>query len=93
MLSAAIGGLIFIIPNAYFTFYALRFRGASQAILIARSSYQGLMGKLALSAAGFALAFKFGQNLHAGTLLLGYLAMVLIQVFVAAKLSGRMARH
>lgn len=92
MRSAAIGGLIFIIPNAYFVFYALRYRGASQAILIAKSSYQGLMGKLALGAAGFALAFRFGPDLHAGALMFGYLAMVFFQIFLAAKLSDRIAR-
>ncbi len=91
MRSAATGGLIAIIPNVYFVFYALRYRGASQAILIARSSYQGLMGKLALNSAGFALAFGLGWDLHALTLFLAYGVMVLVQIVVAAKLSNRIA--
>ncbi len=93
MRSAAIGGLIFIIPNTYFVFYALRYRGASQAILIAKSCYQGLMGKLALNSAGFALAFGLGWDLHALTLFLAYGVMVLVQIILAAKMSGRIAEQ
>lgn len=91
--SAAVGGLIFIIPNAYFAYYALRFRGASQAILIAKSSYQGLMGKLALSAAGFAIIFSIFKELQVFTVLLVYFLMVLLQVLLAKKVSDDLASY
>jgi len=88
--SAIVGGLIFIIPNAYFLFYALRFRGASQAFLVAQSFFQGLMGKLALSAAGFAVAFSMFKNLHVLTMLLVYMVMVFLQVWIAGRLSNKL---
>jgi len=47
-LSVLLGGLVYWVPNAYFTLYAFRFRGAQAAILILRSMYRGEFGKLLL---------------------------------------------
>ncbi len=49
------------------------------------------MGKLALSAAGFAVAFSVFENLHVLTVLLVYMVMVFLQVWVAGKLSNALA--
>ena len=51
------GGLIAIVPQAYFARHAFRWRGATSAQDIARASYTGEIGKFLLSVAGFALVF------------------------------------
>ena len=51
------GGLIAILPQAYFAALAFRWRGARSARAIARSSYAGQVGKFLLSVAGFAAVF------------------------------------
>jgi ATP synthase protein I len=56
--SVLIGGLIYWIPNVYFTLCVFRFRGASAAKLILQSTHKGEFGKLLLTATGFALAFS-----------------------------------
>ena len=53
--SLAAGGLIAIIPQAYFARLAFRWRGAKSARAVARSSYAGEIGKFMLSIAGFAV--------------------------------------
>jgi ATP synthase protein I len=59
--SAVWGGLLFIVPQWYFTHYAFRYRGAKNAPWIARSFYQGQSGKMLLTAMGFALVWRFAQ--------------------------------
>lgn len=49
------------------------------------------MGKLALSAAGFAMAFSMASNLSAVTVLLVYIIMIFVQVLLARHLSNRLA--
>lgn len=56
-LSAWLGGLCCLVPNAYFIWRAFRFSGAGVAKLITRSFYQGEAGKLALTAVMFMLTF------------------------------------
>src|SRR5210317_2305000 len=55
--SVLCGGMIAILPQAYFAALAFRWRGARSARAIARSSYMGETGKYLLSVAGFALVF------------------------------------
>ena len=51
------GGLIAVLPQAYFAALAFRWRGARSAKAIARSAYVGQVGKFLLSLAGFAAVF------------------------------------
>ena len=55
--SVLCGGLIAILPQAYFAVLAFRWRGARSAQSIARSGYAGELGKFLLSVAGFAVVF------------------------------------
>lgn len=87
--SAFWGGLVFLVPNAYFTLYAFRYSGAQSALTVALSLHRGQTGKLVLVAAGFALAFRFIQPLHPGYLFAGYLFVLAVHVAVAAKISER----
>lgn len=74
------GGLVAILPQAYFAVLAFRWRGARSAGAIARSGYAGELGKFALSAAGFALVFALVRPINGPAVFVGYLAMLLIQI-------------
>jgi ATP synthase protein I len=74
------GGLIAIVPQAYFAVLAFRWRGARSAQAIARSSYAGELGKFLLSVAGFALVFAVLRPINGPAVFGGYLAMVTTQI-------------
>ena len=74
------GGLIAILPQAYFAVLAFRWRGARSARAIAHSSYAGQVGKFLLSIAGFAVVFAALRPIDAPAVFAGYLAMLAIQI-------------
>jgi ATP synthase protein I len=74
------GGLVAIVPQAYFAVLAFRWRGARSARAIARSSYAGELGKFLLSVAGFALVFAVVRPIDGLAVFVGYLAMLAIQL-------------
>ena len=78
--SVLCGGLVAILPQAYFAARAFRWRGASAARQIARASYAGEIGKFILSVAGFALVFAAVRPIEGAAVFIGYLAMLLIQI-------------
>jgi ATP synthase protein I len=74
------GGLIAVLPQAYFAALAFRWRGARSAQAIARSSYAGEVGKFLLSVAGFAVVFATVRPIDGLAVFAGYLAMLAIQI-------------
>lgn len=78
--SVASGGLIGIVPQAYFAALAFRRRGARSARDIARSSYAGEIGKFLLSVAGFAVVFAMVRPIDGLAVFIGYLVMLAIQI-------------
>lgn len=74
------GGLIAVLPQAYFAVLAFRWRGARSARAIARSSYAGEVGKFLLSVAGFAVVFAALRPIDGLAVFVGYLAMLAIQI-------------
>lgn len=78
--SLAAGGLVAIIPQAYFAHLAFRWRGARSARAMARSSYAGEIGKFMLSVAGFAAVFATVRPIDGLSVFVGYLAMLAIQI-------------
>jgi ATP synthase protein I len=74
------GGLIAIVPQAYFAALAFRWRGAQSASNIARSSYAGEVGKYLLSIAGFGLVFALLRPINAPAVFVGYLVMLVTQI-------------
>ncbi|TGD72786.1 F0F1 ATP synthase subunit I [Mangrovimicrobium sediminis] len=78
--SLAAGGMVAIVPQAYFATLAFRRRGAGSARMIARSSYAGEVGKFALSAAGFAVVFATLRPIDGLAVFAGYLAMLAVQI-------------
>lgn len=78
-LSVLAGALIYWLPNAYFTLYAFRFRGAQAAVLILRSMYRGEFGKLMLTAIGFSMAFVFLSPIYPFAIFIAFFIMTLSQ--------------
>jgi ATP synthase protein I len=78
--SLAAGGMIAVIPQAYFAQLAFRWRGAKSARAMARSSYAGEIGKFLLSVAGFAVVFATVRPISGLAVFAGYLAMLTIQI-------------
>ena len=74
------GGLIAIVPQAYFAVLAFRWHGARSATAIARSSYVGQAGKFLLSIAGFAVVFAALRPLDGPAVFAGYMVMLAIQI-------------
>ena len=74
------GGLIAILPQAYFAALTFKWRGARSARAIARSSYAGQVGKFLLSVAGFAAVFVALRPIDAPAVFAGYLLMLAIQI-------------
>ena len=58
-LSALLGGLVCVIPNAYFARQLFQHHGAQAAKKIVRGFYKGAAAKLILTMILFALVFKF----------------------------------
>lgn len=75
------GGMIAILPQAYFAALAFRWRGARSARAIARSGYAGEVGKFFLSFAGFAAVFAVVRPIDGLAVFAGYLVMLTIQIF------------
>lgn len=78
--SVLCGGLIAVLPQAYFAQRTFRFRGARSARAIARSGYAGEVGKYLLAAAGFALVFAAVRPIDGLAVFTGYLVMLAIQI-------------
>ncbi len=74
------GGLVAIVPQAYFAAVAFRWRGARSARAMARSGYAGEVGKFLLSIAGFAVVFAAVRPIDGLAVFAGYLAMLAIQI-------------
>lgn len=83
--SLLIGGMIHIIPHAYFTRWAFRYQGARQAPKILRAIYWGETGKVLLTVVLFGFTFNYVESVQLPALFLGYGAMVIVQWFCAAK--------
>lgn len=74
------GGLVAVLPQAYFAIRALRWRGAQSAKAIARAGYSAEVGKFLLSGAGFALVFALVRPVSGVAVISGYLIMLAVQI-------------
>jgi len=71
--SLLLGGLISVIPTAYFGYMVFRYSGARAIEKIVQSAYLGEAGKLVLMGAGFALVFKLIEPLAALGVFAGFI--------------------
>ena len=76
--SALIGGLIFVIPNAYFAHRMYRYQGARHARLMVGNMFRAEGIKLALTAVGFAAVFILMEPVHVPALLFTFAVMVVL---------------
>lgn len=74
------GGLVSILPQAYFAIRAFAWRGARSAQSLARASYGAEIGKFVLSVAGFALVFALVRPINGPAVFAGFLLMLVIQI-------------
>jgi len=74
--SAFIGGLIFIVPNAWFVHRVYRYQGARHARLMVGNLFRAESTKIALTAASFATIFTLMEPVHAPALLFTFAVMV-----------------
>ena len=83
--SILLGGLIQLIPQAWFTWQAFKYAGANHANAIVRSMYRGEAGKLVLTACGFTVVYNVIDNVNAIALMSAFLAMLGVQILLLAK--------
>lgn len=78
--SALLGGLAYIIPNAWFVIRAYSNSGQMTPQTILNRFYLGEAGKLVLTVIIFALCFLMIKPLHIGALFLTYCVMLIINL-------------
>lgn len=83
--SIVLGGLIQLIPQAWFTRQAFKYAGANQATAIVRSMYRGETGKLILTACGFVTVFITIDDLNVIALMSAFITMLSVQILLLAK--------
>jgi|TARA_B110000503_G_scaffold55036_1_gene88332 ATP synthase protein I len=79
--SALLGGLIQIIPQAWFALQAFRYAGARRVQSIVSAMYWGETGKVVLSAVLFTATFLLVSPLNVGALFSSFVIMILVQWF------------
>lgn len=84
--SALLGGLAYVIPNAWFVKRAFNDSGQLTPQTILNRFYLGEAGKLFLTAIIFALCFLLVEPLHIGVLFLTYCVMVVINLAGLARI-------
>ncbi|MFZ2289069.1 MAG: F0F1 ATP synthase subunit I [Halopseudomonas yangmingensis] len=76
--SGLLGGLIAIVPNAYFIYRAFRYSGARSARAVVSEIFAGEAGKLVMTAVLFVLLWVGVRPLEAGAVFAGFLAAVAV---------------
>jgi ATP synthase protein I len=76
--SAFIGGLIFIVPNAWFVHRVYRYQGARQTRLMVGNLFRAESTKIALTAVFFAAVFTLMEPVHVPALLFTFAVMVVL---------------
>ena len=80
--SVMLGGLIQIVPQAWFARQAFRFAGARRVQSIVSAMYWGETGKVVLSAVLFTATFLLVSPLNVGALFSSFVLMILVQWFL-----------
>ena len=81
--SALWGGLVAVVPQAWFAYKVFRRRGARAAQEIARASYVAEVGKFFMAVAGFALVFALVRPIEGWAVFAAYGVMLIVQVIGA----------
>ena len=90
-LSALLGGLICLLPNAWLVRKAFAYGGARSARRIVNSFYKGEAGKFLLTVCGFALVFVWVRPLHPLALLGAFAVVQAVNWFTPVILKSRVS--
>ena len=88
--SVLLGGLISIIPNAYFAAKVFSQTGARAMEKVVRNAYLGEFIKLALMGAGFALVFVLVKPLHAPGVFAGFVLVHIVWLVCLVRLQPKL---
>ena len=88
-MSAMIGGVISLAPNAYFACWAFRFSGARAASEVARSFYRGEAGKFFFTTVLFAGTFALIKPINVVVIFLAYIFMMALNWMLALRFFKR----
>lgn len=77
--SFLVGGLIQIVPQAWFAQQAFKHRGARQTPALVRAMYRGAAGKIVLTAVLFATVFTLGRQWNYSALFAAFTLMIPLQ--------------
>ena len=83
--SILLGGLIFLLPQAWFSWRVFRVRGAAAAHAVTQGFYRAEAGKFLMVATGFALAFTAAGPIDAPWLFGAYVVMLLLNSVLLAR--------
>jgi ATP synthase protein I len=88
--SILLGGLLSIVPGAYFAYKVMRHRGARATERMVQSAYLAELMKLALTGAGFALVFTQVKPLHVAGLFCGFILVHSVGLVALARVTLRL---
>jgi ATP synthase protein I len=83
--SALVGGLIQILPQAWFSWQAFKYAGASNVDKVVQSMYRGELGKVVMTATLFATLFTVDKQWNYLALFTTFLVMIPLQWFLTQK--------
>ena len=83
--SALMGGLIQILPQAWFSWQAFKYAGTSNVDTVVQSMYRGELGKVVMTATLFAILFTVDKQWNYLALFTTFLVMIPLQWFLTQK--------
>ena len=83
--SALMGGLIQVLPQAWFSWQAFKYAGASNVDKVVQSMYRGELGKVVMTATLFAILFTVDKHWNYLALFTTFLVMIPLQWFLTQK--------
>jgi len=86
--SVLFGGLVFLVPQAWFARQVFRFRGAGAARRVVQGFYRAEAGKFLLTCAGFAAVFVVAKPLHAAAFFGAYIVLYVVNSVLLSRLRG-----
>ena len=84
-ISVLVGGLVQILPQAWFSRQAFKYAGAIKVDKVVRSMYRGELGKVVMTATLFAIVFTVSKEWNYLALFTTFLVMIPLQWFLAKK--------
>ena len=83
--SVLVGGLVQILPQAWFSRQAFKYAGATKVDKVVRSMYRGELGKVVMTATLFAIVFTVSKQWNYLALFTTFLVMIPLQWFLVKK--------